>query len=94
MARQRSTRATTKQHTGEVLREAWAAIRLAFFPRWDRGKQWRLRVGRLPGNCHGRCDADKHRITIQIVPDDADERDLLLIHETCHAETTANGPAH
>jgi hypothetical protein len=73
------------------LRKAWTAVRRDFFPRWDRHNIWRLVISRLPGICHGQCQAEKHRIVIQIVPSDADERDALLIHETCHAFSPSHG---
>lgn len=68
-----------------AMRKAWFGIKKNVFPQWDRGGHWRLHVRTLSGPTHGHCDREKKCIYIARVPEDPDERDLLLVHEICHA---------
>jgi hypothetical protein len=78
------------------MRAAWLAVRRDYFPRWDRTGAWRFRISNLPGSCEGNCDWEKRTITVVYLyeDDDADERDMVLIHEICHAVAIhGHGPA-
>jgi hypothetical protein len=74
------------------LKTAWAAVRTDFFPRWDRANAWRIRfANRREIVGHGKCLPDRKLILIGHCPSDPDERDTLLIHETCHAYVPGHG---
>jgi len=65
------------------LSRAFAAVRSAFFPLWDRRREWTV----VPSGAAGsRC----HRETRTIRVEDAAGEDMeaILIHEICHAVTT------
>jgi hypothetical protein len=59
-------------------------IKQLFFPRWDRKKLWRIRTSsrRTADGC---CDSKRRVIKITRRSANPDERDLVLIHEICHA---------
>ena len=59
-------------------------VKALFFPLWDRQHRWRINTcSKRTG--HGYCDQQRRVIEIMIPPKKPDERDALLIHETCHA---------
>jgi hypothetical protein len=76
------------------LQVAWRAVRKDYFPRWDRERRWHIRHGNIPGTCRGKCFPEKRLIVIADYPDDPDERDWLLIHETCHVFRGCRGSKH
>jgi hypothetical protein len=78
-------KATTVNRLTQELRAAYADVRRDFFPRWDRQRLWRFRVGGAPGRCQSQCDTKLRLIRINVLHPEPDERDLLLIHEICHA---------
>ena len=64
---------------------SWDKVRQDFFPRWDRPGKWRLSLRKPIGRAMGQCCAETKTIRIGVWSSDPDERDLLLIHEICHA---------
>lgn len=66
-------------------------IRSAFFPRWDKKSQWRVKeVWDLPSE--GRCETEGKLIFIRPQTEkDKDTLYLLLIHEICHAIAPNHG---
>lgn len=64
-------------------------IKHLFFPRWDRDGQWRLST-RSRRRVHGYCDLKARTIEVFAIPGDPDDRDMLLIHEICHAVAPGN----
>ena len=72
-------------------------VRLTFYPRWDRKREWKIEVVR--GNhralyfcVHGKCLCDKKRIFLNesIVNEhgaESEEAEALIIHEIAHAVT-------
>jgi hypothetical protein len=61
-------------------------VKALFFPRWDRQHLWRISThSRRTG--HGYCDQERRVIEIMILSNEPDKRDMLLIHEVCHAVT-------
>lgn len=71
------------------LRHEFQAIKSVFFPRWDRANLWRIST-RSRRSVHGYCDRIRRVIEVVVVPSDPDDRDLLLIHEICHAVTSGS----
>ena len=73
------------------LQTVYGFIRSAFFPRWDKKRQWKLKeVWDLPSE--GRCETDQRLIYIKPQPEsDQDSLHLLLIHEICHALAPNHG---
>ena len=63
---------------GRVQR-AFTVVKEAFFPRWDREQQWRVKFS-LAGRFDGRCDRGTKTITYC-----RGEPHLVLAHEICHA---------
>ena len=62
-------------------------VKALFFPRWDRQNLWRVNT-RSRRTGHGYCDQERRVVEIMDpAPDEPDERDMLLIHEVCHAVT-------
>jgi hypothetical protein len=70
--------------TRKELQAAWHQVCKDFFPRWHHGQFWRVKID---GTCpaHGQCEPRKRLVTVQYVSEESDQRDLLLIHEICHA---------
>lgn len=68
---------------------AFNYVRQAFFPRWDRKREWALlEVDDLDGAC-GSCVTPEKRV--KIVPGYSGNCLLLiLIHEICHSFTTGH----
>jgi hypothetical protein len=73
------------------LTAAWIAVRRQLFPRWDRPGKWRIRLSKNIGEAQGYCDKERKRVILSSVPEDSDERDLIIIHEICHALSRSNG---
>lgn len=71
------------------VRHEFRAIKSLFFPRWDRANRWRISTRSRRG-VHGYCDRIRKVIEVAVAPSDPDERDLLLIHEICHAVTSGS----
>ena len=72
------------------LEERFEAIRTAYFPRWDRNREWTAVAGhrtRKPNKGDGYCDTDRKIVWINPGIVDAGETglDLVIIHEICHA---------
>ena len=68
-------------------------IRRAFFPRWDRARQWRVLSGTRSGPpaVSGFCQRREKTIYVN-EPADGD-LNLVLVHEICHAVTVdKHGP--
>lgn len=70
-----------------------------YFPRWRHAHRWRLMRGaraswvdteghRQYTSEHGHCDRTTRRIHVSIPRDTPLERQVVLIHEICHAVTT------
>ena len=67
------------------LRQEFDYIRLTFYPRWDRPREWRVRqVPDLHG-ARGLCVTESKTVKLDPVGDDIDELHLVLIHEIAHA---------
>ena len=82
-----------KDQMMNALEKRFEQIRKDFFPRWDKGNVWQIKLDTsLPG--HGRCDKKEKTIVIQRVTDDNDKMDSLLIHEIAHAVTTDGHGTH
>jgi|APSaa5957512622_1039677.scaffolds.fasta_scaffold21779_2 hypothetical protein len=73
------------------LQSVYSYIRSAFFPRWDKKKEWKLKeVWDLPSE--GRCETVQKLIYIKPQSEsDQDSLHLLLIHEICHAIAPNHG---
>jgi hypothetical protein len=67
-----------------MIRQHFLVIKRQFFPRWDRDNRWRVST-RSKRRVHGYCDTERRVIEIVFQFSDPDERDKILIHETCHA---------
>lgn len=64
-------------------------IKHLFFPRWDREDAWRITTSSRR-RVHGYCNPVVRTIEVVALPRDPDERDMLLIHEICHAVAPGN----
>lgn len=72
------------------LRKEFKHIREAFFPRWDRKGEWRVKqVWNLPSS--GKYDDTSKGILIRDISDDQNELHKLLIHTICHFVSYVHG---
>lgn len=78
------SRTSTSEVSNDIKR-----IKNDFFRCWDRQHVWRFST-RSRRRVHGYCDPVARTIEIVALPSDPDERDMLLIHEICHAVATGN----
>ena len=71
------------------LQVAFDYVCKTFFPRWDRGKHWKIQnVYSLP--CEGQCEPESKTISLKSVHDNDDELHFIIIHEICHAWSTGH----
>jgi len=71
------------------LKDGFYFVRKHFFPKWDRTREWQVRVvDNLPSM--GRYDPESKAVLVNSIPDCDDELLLLLIHEISPAVTTLN----
>lgn len=74
----------------QQLEAAFASVRQRFFPRWDRQRRWRVRLGTLTGSPLELGFCDRIGNTIWAAPRllvDPDGLETVLAHELCHATT-------
>jgi len=65
-------------------------VRKTFFPRWDKGGEWRIRrFWHLP--CRGKYDTDSKTILLRSILENKDDLHHLLIHEICHCASNYHG---
>jgi hypothetical protein len=69
------------------LKKSFEFVRTAFFPRWDKNREWGIkRVWHLPA--HGKCDRLSKNILLKELSQEEDELHYILIHEICHASSS------
>ena len=77
--------------TSEELEREFESVRQDFFPRWDRGRQWKIeKCTQHPEDDYpGYCERGKKVISVYSESNSWVMYDLktLLIHEICHAVT-------
>jgi hypothetical protein len=73
-----------------ISQKKFRRIRDAFFPRWRRGRDWRLSLHADLDGADGRCDTESKRIRLVRCDRSSDELVVVLVHEICHA-VAANG---
>jgi len=69
-----------------ALEQEFEKIRFLFFPRWDRKRQWRVKLVSDLDGALGLCEREQYTIYLTFVPKNDKER-AVLIHEICHAVT-------
>lgn len=71
------------------LRSVLAHVRQAYFPRWDRNVQWRIRKGHRSRWTRedGYCDSERQTIWVSPALAEAggDQLIAVVVHEVCHA---------
>lgn len=74
------------------LTKAFRSVRAVYFPGWDRGRAWRLRIIAAWDGDTGACEGAKHLISLGKREEwESAEARSLIVHEICHALT---GGAH
>lgn len=72
------------------LKDVFESVRKAFFPHWDRNRNWKVRKKKdLP--CDGLCDLHLKAISLQYISKNDDKLSRLLIHEICHCFSPRHG---
>lgn len=66
-----------------MLRKQFDYVREAFFPRWDRHRQWRVNSADDLNGASGLCDIQRKRIRV-LRKLHGEELTLVLIHEVAH----------